>query len=490
MNVATEPSNDPSGRRNPSQLRPGHMRELAQLPVFYRLKGRRVVVVGGSRAAGWKVELLAATGALVSVFAEEPDTHISDIEAACQYVTIYRRAWTSLDFVDAVLVIAEADDVHEAETLQSAARAAGAHLNIIDKPQWSSFQFGAIVERSPLVLAVSTDGGAPVFGQSIRARIETLLPDGLRNWASAAKSWRSKVNALGLDIHDRRKIWERFSRLALSEPNRIPDPADLVNFVGELTNAEKQGDGYENSTGNVMLVGAGPGDPELLTLRAVRALQSADAVLFDDLVSQQVLDLARREADKISVGKRGFKPSCTQEDICDLMISLAREGKYVVRLKGGDPMIFGRANEEIAALEAAGIPVAVVPGVTAASAAAASLGISLTERTLARRLQFVTAHARGGHLPDDLNWSALADPLATTIVYMGVRTLPEFCARLVAKGLPENTPAVLVERASNADQRHFNGTVSSLPDLVAGADVKGPALTIIGQTAREQAQSI
>ncbi len=472
----------PLKSRGPAPISQARLLKLSVLPLFYKLSGQRVAIAGSSRAAAWKVELLAATGAQVDVYGATPDAQILAVASQASNVCVFERHWSANDFAKAVLVIAEAEEEDEAIALQQAAAVAGAHLNIIDKPQWSSFQFGSIVERSPLVIGISTDGGAPVFAQSIRARLETLLPDGLRNWASAAKAWRPRVTSLGLDIHARRKIWEKFTRLALAEPGRVPADHDFASLV-EGVDREPAASA---KTGIVMLVGAGPGDPELLTLRAVRALQSADVVLFDDLVSQQVLDLARRESDKISVGKRGFKPSCTQEDICDLMISLAREGKYVVRLKGGDPMVFGRANEEIAALEAVGIPVSVVPGVTAASAAAASLGISLTERNLARRLQFVTAHARGGLIPDDLNWRALADPLATTIVYMGVRTLPEFCARLVREGLSADMPAVMVERASQPDERHFAGTLTTLPGIVANAGVKGPALTIIGPAALDR----
>ena len=476
----TSESNHPGQTRAPETQDAPVLGDIATLPVFYRLAGRRVVIAGGGRAAVWKAELLAATGAQVDVFAARPDARMQAVAAHRSNLRIIERDWQPNDFELAVLVIGETDDATQAHAMNAAARAAGAHLNVIDKPQWSSFQFGAMVERSPLIVAISTDGGAPVFGQAIRTRIETLLPDGLRFWARAAKSWRSKVTALKLDTDARRKIWERFARRALAEPDRAPADSDLTELMAAAPGAR------ERPAGAVWLVGAGPGDPELLTMRAVRALQSADVVLFDDLVSPEVLALARREADKVSVGKRGFKPSCTQEDICELIISLAREGRQVVRLKGGDPMVFGRANEEIDALDAAGITVAVVPGVTAASAAAASLGLSLTERTTARRLQFVTAHARSGALPDDLNWPALADPLASTVVYMGVRTLDVFCAQLVAHGLPPDTPAMLVERASHADQRNIAGTVTTLPQLVADAGIKGPALTIVGAVARER----
>ena len=212
----------------------------------------------------------------------------------------------------------------------------------------------------------------------------------------------------------------------------------------------------------------------------LRALQSADVVLYDDLVSPRVVEMARREAQRINVGKRGYKPSCTQEDISALIVSLALEGKRVARLKGGDPMIFGRANEEIAALRKAGIPVEVVPGVTSASAAAAGLLASLTERDLARRVQFITAHGRDGHLPKDLDWRALADPRATTAVYMGVKTLAELAERLIAEGLPPETPAAMVERASWPDERVLRSTIAQLGAVIAREKPKGPCLILIG----------
>ena len=238
--------------------------------------------------------------------------------------------------------------------------------------------------------------------------------------------------------------------------------------------------------GRVILVGAGPGDPELLTLRAVRALNTADVVLYDDLVSPAVLDLARREAERVNVGKRGYKPSCGQDEISAMLVAYGQAGKVVARLKGGDPLIFGRANEEIAALDAAGIDVEVVPGITAASGAAATLVTSLTERDLARRLQFVTAHARDGQLPNDLDWQALADARATTAVYMGVRTLPAFVDRLREAGLATTTPVVMVERATWSTERVLKSTLDRIVADVAGSSVVGPSLFLIGQGARER----
>jgi uroporphyrin-III C-methyltransferase/precorrin-2 dehydrogenase/sirohydrochlorin ferrochelatase len=234
-------------------------------------------------------------------------------------------------------------------------------------------------------------------------------------------------------------------------------------------------------TGCVTLVGAGPGDPELLTLKAVRALQDADVILYDRLVGPEILDFARREAKKLLVGKSGYGPSCRQDDINDMMVALARAGKRVVRLKGGDPMIFGRASEEIAACRAAGLAVEVVPGITAAQGAAGRLGISLTERGVARRLQYVTGHAEDGKLPSDIDWASLRDGAATTVVYMPARTLAELSRRAIAAGLPAATPAVAVVRATRADERVIAATIADLPARLAAEAPDGPMLILIGR---------
>jgi len=453
------------------------MGKLATLPVFLKLEGRRVVMVGGSEAVAWKAELFAAAGALVEVYALEPCEALAALAAGHDHIEIKLRALAPEDLAGAAALIADAANDEEAATFHALARAVGLPVNVIDQPAWCDFQFGSIVERSPLVVAISTDGGAPVFGQMLRARIETLIPEGFRKWAQAAKDWRPRVSALNLDFRDRRRVWELFARRAFTHPERAPDEADLEALLAEAAQAGAP----QARRGSVVLVGAGPGDPELLTLKAVRALQSADVVLYDDLVLPGSVDLARREAQRLNVGKRGYKPSCTQEDITAMLVSLAREGKRVVRLKGGDPMIFGRAGEEIAALKAAGVDVEVIPGVTAASAAAASLQVSLTERAVARRLQFITAHARDGKLPEDLDWRALADEGATTAVYMGLKTLPPLVARLLAEGLASDTPAVIVERASWESERRIASTLTDLPATAASSGLVGPCLVLIGR---------
>jgi len=350
-------------------------------------------------------------------------------------------------------------------------------VNVIDKPAFCDFSFGAIVNRSPLVIGISTDGAAPVFAQAVRAKLEALLPKGFADWAAAAARWRGALKLAGLSFAARRRFWQLFTAHAVANPDREPAQADFDSFIAEV-----KGLGASVESGSVTLVGAGPGDPELLTLRAVRALQSADVILFDDLVSREVMDFARREARKMLVGKTGFGPSCTQEDINSLMVSLAKQGKRVIRLKGGDPLIFGRAAEEIAACEAASIAVDVVPGITSVQGAAARLGIALTDRKKARRLQYVTGHAKQGGLPADVDWKSLADPSTTTAVFMPTRTLAALAEKAIAEGLDRNTPAIAISRATRPDQAVVTAPIAELAEQLAQAALPGPVLVMIGKT--------
>lgn len=450
------------------------MTDLASLPIFFNLKGKRVVLAGGSNAALWKAELLQAAGANVEVYAAAPCPGIAELAERRPSVRLFLRDFKNEDMAGATLAIAEVESADEAERFRAAASSAGAPANIIDKPAFSDFQFGAIVDRSPLVIAISTDGASPILTQALRGRIEAILPGAIKLWAAAAKAWRKPLKALALPPKARRRFWELFNAKAFAADG---GPSDDL-FAELLAEAERGSQGVE--TGTVALVGAGPGDPELLTLKALRKLQSADVVLYDDLVAPAIVDIARREAEKIPVGKRGYKPSCQQDHIVSMMIRLAMEGKRVVRLKGGDPMIFGRATEEISALREAGIPIEVVPGVTAALGAAAALQVSLTARDKARRLQFITAHAHDGKLPEDIDWRALSDPRASTVVYMGVRTLGVLVEQLLAHGIDPATPALLVERATCADERCVTGTIASLPGKVAAEPPSGPCLIFIG----------
>ena len=459
--------------RTPSEARPPRMEALARLPVFFALTGKRAVVAGGSAAAAWKAELLAASGASVDVYTVDPGEELVEAAAPAS-ITIHHRAIEAADLDGAAMAIGAFEDDGQAAAFATMARRAGVPVNVIDKPAFCDFSFGSIVNRSPLVIGISTDGAAPVFGQAIRARLEALIPRGFARWAQAARQWRPRVQALALSFRERRRFWEKFTERAVAEPERPPDQGDIDDLMAGTR-------GVAHDAGSVVLVGAGPGDPELLTLRAVRALQSADVILIDDLVAREVLDFARREAKKMMVGKTGHGPACKQSEINDLMIKLAKSGKRVVRLKGGDPMIFGRAGEEIAACRAANIPVEVVPGISAAQGAASRLLVSLTHRAQARRVQYVTGHDRDGKLPGDIDWRSLADPAATTIVYMPKKTLRLLGERAIAQGLDPSTPAVAVANATRPDETMIAATVGTIAEKIEASALDGPVLVMIGR---------
>jgi uroporphyrin-III C-methyltransferase / precorrin-2 dehydrogenase / sirohydrochlorin ferrochelatase len=451
--------------------RPG-LGPLAVLPVFLKLQGRRVVLAGDHPGAPWKVTLLAATGAALEVFSPQPDEALREALAAAPNVRWHPRPWTPADLDGAAFGVAAFEQPAESAAFVAAARARGIIVNAVDRPELCDIQFGAIVNRSPLVVGISTDGAAPTLGQAVRSSIEALLPKGLSAWAETAQGWRERVKQRLGSFAERRRFWERFAARAMAAPAREPSETDYVALIAD-----------EDGRGSVALVGAGPGDPELLTLKALRALRTADVILYDALVAPQILDFARREARTMLVGKTGHGPSCRQEEVNELMVKLAREGRRVVRLKGGDPLIFGRANEELEACRAAGIPVEVVPGVTSAQGAAASLSLSLTHRAVARRLQFVTGHDQHGRLPDDLDAGALADPGATTVVYMPRATLPALLARVAAAGLPPDTPALAILEATRKTERTILATVGTLAAAVT-AEREGPMLVIYGEAVR------
>ncbi|MDP9423115.1 MAG: siroheme synthase CysG [Pseudomonadota bacterium] len=443
--------------RKPEEA-PARIGALPNLPLFHKLEGRKAVVVGTSDGAAWKAELLAAAGA---------------------EVVRLEQGWTPDDLAGAAIAVGDLAARDEALRFVEAARSAGAVVNMIDQTDLCDVQFGTIVNRNPVVIAISTDGAAPMLGQSIRSRIESILPLGLSRWAEAAKVWRPLLKQRIADFGARRGFWEQFVNVALRDAERTPTDSD---FEALLT-------GMPESNGRVTLVGAGPGDPELLTLKAVRALQTATVILFDDLVGPEILELARREAKRIAVGKSGHGPSCSQSEINDRMVDLALAGERVVRLKGGDPLIFGRATEEIAACRAAGVEVSVIPGISAAQGAAASLLLSLTERRQARRVQFVTGHGADGKLPRDIDWPSIADPKATTVVYMPKRTLGAFVRKALAAGLDPATPAVAIASATLPHEEHVATTVDGIEALAGELPTGGPATLIIGWVARELTSS-
>ena len=463
--------------RKPSEQAPPRMAALATLPVFLGLHGRRAIVAGGTAAAAWKAELLAAAGADVCVFADEVSSEMKGLiarGAAAGTLTLVSRAWEPHDLANAAVAIADAEDEEEAAAFYAAARAAGIPVNVIDKPAYCQFQFGAIVNRSPVVVGISTTGAAPILGQAIRRRIETLLPPALACWGELAGRIRERVGARLSTGAARRAFWEKFVDRAFGPAPSESELRDLDKLVDAMaTRGAPAG-------GRVTLVGAGPGNAELLTLKAVRALQAADVILYDDLVSDEVLELARREAKRMLVGKRGGRESCRQDDINALMVKLARQGRHVVRLKSGDPMIFGRGGEEIDQLERAGIPCDVVPGITAASAMASALGVSLTHRDDAQSVRFITGHSHARGLPGTLDWRGLADRHTTLIVYMGGRTSAALAARLIEHGLFPETPVIAVANLSRASEARWHGTLDMLAESELLRTEAGPILIGIG----------
>jgi uroporphyrin-III C-methyltransferase/precorrin-2 dehydrogenase/sirohydrochlorin ferrochelatase len=468
--------------RSPT-VTPARIAPLPNLPLFHKVAGRRVVVAGASQGAVWKAELLSAAGADVRVFAgDAAGASLYDGLAAAPVsgpVTVTARAWQAEDLAGAAVAVGDLPDRDDALAFAAAARAAGAPLNLVDQTELCDVQFGTIVNRAPVVIAISTDGGAPMLGQSIRARIESILPFGLSAWARAALEWRPRLKGRVTEFAERRHFWSRFTRLAWDHVGRAPEETDFEGLIA--------GTSDEKRIGTVTLVGAGPGDPELLTLKAVRALQSATVILYDDLVGAEILELARREARRVSVGKSAGRASCRQQDINGEMVRLALAGETVVRLKGGDSLVFGRATEEMDACRDAGVPVSLVPGISAAQGAAASIGVSLTERHHARRVQFVTGHGADGALPTDLDWASIADRSATTVVYMPRKTLSQLVANAIAAGLDPATPARAIASATRPDQAEVSGTVAALPALAAGLPAGAPVIVLIGWAMREAA---
>ncbi len=384
---------------NRSKRRPAHVGALASLPLFFPLRGRKVLLAGGTDAAAWKAELFAASGAQVHVYAVTltPAFEALIMTESCGggRVVHHQRPWGVDSFRGMALAVADAAGDGEAKAFACAARSRGIPVNVIDNPPFCDFQLGSIVNRSPVVIGISTNGVAPILGQAIRRRIETLLPPALQDWARLAGKIRGRVLDLLAPGQERRHFWERFSDLAFSGQ---PAPRD-----GDGLSPGMFGEAALSRPGRVSLVGAGPGDPEHLTLKAMRALQSADIILFDDQIGEAVLELARREAHRIPVGRRGEAETGGPEDIADTMASLAHQGKHVVRLMAGDPANSGRGDRELDRLAKEGIPVTVVPGVPAASHTAARHGICLSRRGPARPARFVTEPLRTRDLADMLD---------------------------------------------------------------------------------------
>lgn len=448
--------------------------EHPPFPAFLRLAGQRVLVVGGGQVALRKVRLLLRSGARIEIVAHTLHPELLELEAAGT-VRYLGAAFSATQLDGARYVIAATDDTELNAVVATAADARGLFVNVVDDAELSTALTPAIIDRNPLTVAVSSGGAAPVMARRLRETIEAQLPAGLGVLARFVSSARSRLKPR-LPVTARRVLWERFLDGPGAEAVLNGNPA---RGEAELQNLIEAG----APSGEVYLVGAGPGDPDLLTLRALRLMQQADVVLYDRLLSKGVLDLVRRDAERVFVGKRRKQHTLPQEQINAELVRRARAGQRVLRLKGGDPFVFGRGGEEIETLAAHGIAFQVVPGVSAANGCAAYAGIPLTHRDYAQACVFVTGHRKAdGSL--DLPWASLVQPRQTVVIYMGLASLAVLCETLIERGLPADWPAALVEEGTRTTQRVVASTLDRLPAEVATAGVTGASLVIVGEVVR------
>ncbi|MEE9103256.1 siroheme synthase CysG [Pseudomonas nitroreducens] len=443
------------------------------LPLFHILRGRRALLVGGGDVALRKARLLSDAGAVLRVVAPAVHSELRELVEQGQGELLL-RPYASGDLQDCVLAIAATDDEPLNAQVSRDANERGVPVNVVDAPALCSVIFPAIVDRSPLVVAVSSGGDAPVLARLLRAKLETWIPATYGQLAGLASRFRERVKQRLPDLQQRRKFWEEVFQGPVAERMLSGQPNEAERLL-----ADKLDSPQPESRGEVYLVGAGPGDPDLLTFRALRLMQQADVVLYDRLVAPAILELCRRDADRLYVGKRRADHAVPQDEINRQLVELALQGKRVLRLKGGDPFIFGRGGEEIDELAANGIPFQVVPGITAASGCAAYAGIPLTHRDYAQSVRFVTGHLKDG--TTDLPWGDLVAPGQTLVFYMGLVGLPVICEQLVRHGRSADTPAALVQQGTTVHQRVFTGTLADLPALVAEHEVHAPTLVIVGE---------
>ncbi|UVL76834.1 siroheme synthase CysG [Pseudomonas putida] len=443
------------------------------LPLFHKLQGGRVLVVGGGEIALRKARLLADAGSELRVVAPDVDGQLAALarEGGGEVLV---RGYQAADLVGCRLVIAATDDPGLNAQVSADAQALSLPVNVVDAPALCTVIFPAIVDRSPLVIAVSSGGDAPVLARLIRAKLEAWIPSAYGELAGLAARFRHKVKTLYPDVNQRRGFWETVFQGPIAERQLAGQGAEAERLLQAMVDGAPVQQG-----GEVYLVGAGPGDPDLLTFRALRLMQQADVVLYDRLVAPAIIEMCRRDAERIYVGKRRADHSVPQDQINRLLVDLAKQGKRVLRLKGGDPFIFGRGGEEIEELAEHGIPFQVVPGITAASGCSAYGGIPLTHRDYAQSVRFVTGHLKDG--TSNLPWNDLVAPAQTLVFYMGLVGLPTICAELIRHGRAASTPAALVQQGTTRNQRVFTGTLADLPDLVAQHEVHAPTLVIVGE---------
>jgi len=451
---------------SPSQQR------LSVFPAFFRVSGRSVLVFGNGDEAYAKARLLRNTDAVIVAYAAEPEADYAAWLSA-QGIKVIRAEFSPEQVAGAALVFAATGNAELDQAIVIAARAEKIPANAVDQPDFCDFYTPAIVNRAPVAIAIGTEGAGPVLAQMIRARIDQMLSPSLGRLASLAADYRDAAERLVLRGVSRRIFWRRFFSGDVADAVASNDTAAARRSANALLSTTGRAEG------KIWLVGAGPGAEDLLTLRAQRVLMEADAIVYDALVPQAIVDMGRRDAERLSVGKRKNCHSKSQEEINRLLVDLGRQGKRVVRLKSGDPLVYGRAGEEMAALREAGIAYEIVPGITSAFAAAADFDLPLTLRGVASSLIFTTGHDLTGKvLPD---WASLAISGATIAVYMGSSVAASVAERLMGAGLSADTTVAVIENASRADRKLLHGVLSELPDLQARDDLAGPVMVIIGE---------
>ncbi|MEM9257562.1 MAG: siroheme synthase CysG [Pseudomonadota bacterium] len=446
------------------------------LPVGLKLTGECVLLVGGGQVATRKARLLLRAGARLTVMApdigDELAGMVRESNGLLQYQPYQSDALEGMQIV----VAATGDESVNRQVFEDAS-ARNMPVNVVDQPEYCSFIFPAIVDRNPLIIAISSSGRSPVLTRILRRRIEAMVPAAFGRLAAFAGKHRKRVQQAIPDDAARRLLWEQVLEGSTAEQVM----AGRERAADEALTAQLESRA-EGAVGEVYLVGAGPGDPDLLTFKAARLLQSADVVLYDRLVSDEIVDMARRDAERLYVGKRRSEHSLPQQDINQLLVDLARRGKRVIRLKGGDPFVFGRGGEEIELLAAHKIPFQVVPGITAATGAACYAGIPLTHRDHAQSVRFVAGYLKGDRVEHD--WSRFQSSTETLVFYMGLVGLSEICSQLRAHGRSSETPVALIERGTSLGQRVLIGTLATMPELVEREQPEAPTLIIVGEVVR------
>ncbi len=446
------------------------------LPIFLDLKDKPCLVIGGGEIATRKVATLRRAGAPVRLIAPTLTAALR-AQVGDGGVTHLARSFAEGDLEGVHLVIAATDDRAVNSRVAELAHGAGIPVNVVDQPDDCSFIMPSIIDRSPVIIAVSTAKASPVLARLLRTRLESMIPAGYGGLARLCRRYRDAVKERFSDQRDRRRFWDRVLQGGVAE--RV--------FAGHMEEANaalerELGQARPSGMGEVYLVGAGPGDPDLLTFRALRLMQQADVVVYDRLVAQPILDMVRRDARRIYVGKERNNHTMRQEEINRALAELAREGNRVLRLKGGDPFIFGRGGEEIDTLASEGVPFQVVPGITAASGCAAYTGIPLTHRDYAQSVTFVTGHLKDGTM--NLNWEQLAQPNQTVVFYMGLVGLSIIVEKLLAQGVSPGMPIALVQQGTTHKQKVYAGALSNILERVAEDRPKPPTLIIVGEVVR------